>query len=176
MHQLIHYRGIRAVLVVLGVLGCQRCRQSSSHRCHPSHLERQQVTDVTKGHPKQSLCPLRWATGNDYLSSAAYPSGPPLLGNHFLRAIQAGQDLPQRSFVLKSSPEVRGAPVDPGDQGSLNVLEDLAKTVRLRHCLPSDLSLLGSLGRQADHHCRYLAALVVLEVLLNLNRTRVQRL
>lgn len=191
MHLLCHYQGIRAVLEVLGVLGRQWCRQSSSHRCRPSHLEQQQVTEVSVFCMVIVSCPISFlqnfiknkvcflyvvVSGNDYLSSTAHPSGPPLLGNHSLPALQGGQALPQRSFVLKKSPEVRGAPLDPGDQEPLNVPEDLAKTVPVRHCLLSDLSLLGSLGGQADHHQRHLTALVVLEVLLNLNKTRVQHL
>lgn len=41
------YQGIRAVLEVPGVLGWHRYRQSSSHRCRPSHLKQQQVTEVS---------------------------------------------------------------------------------------------------------------------------------
>lgn len=41
------YQGIRPVLEVPGVLGCHWYRQSSSHRCRPSHLKQQQVTEVS---------------------------------------------------------------------------------------------------------------------------------
>ena len=41
------YLGIQAFLQVLGVQGRHWCHQSSSHRCHLSHLKRQQITDVS---------------------------------------------------------------------------------------------------------------------------------
>lgn len=80
-------------------------------------------------------------------------SGLSLQGNLSLPAHRDARVLQGCSFVLLwKSLAVQGDLVNPEDQEPLDVLGDQAEIPLERQLHPSDLSLLGSLVVQADHH------------------------
>lgn len=102
----------------------------------------------------------------------SYLSGQFLLGNLSPPAHQDGQALQQHSSVLLwKSLEVQADLVDPGHLKALHAQGDLAKKSLVHPVLPFDLSLQGSLAVQADRHHQHLGVLVLLEVLLDLEKT-----